>query len=424
MSRPLIVDVDDQVLSWLAAAGEPAEVLAKLARSAASGVRLPNEERRHRTNESLRVEREKTDSAVGARRDADEDAADQVIKTARDRADAVAEAYRKILEPQGGVLAAAGDARAAATNDERAAADDVLEEQRNERRRSGIHDLTSERKITDEDLGGERAEADDVLVDQRAANEQLIRTTIRAHELAEAAEEAKERAVESERELRVVSEFREMFIGILGHDLRTPLSSIVMAAALLLRRGNLDEQDAEMVTRIVRSSQRVTRMVSQLLDLTRARLGGGFPLDISRLDLQVTCQNVVDELGANVELDARGDLTGHWDDDRLTEVLVNLVGNAIEHATLQTTVTLWARTDGDDVVVEVRNQGAPISPNVLPFLFEPFRRGRPHEKTALGHLGLGLYIAHEIVVAHGGTLDARSSDGTTTFAVRLPRRTN
>ena len=221
---------------------------------------------------------------------------------------------------------------------------------------------------------------------------------------------------------RELAEFRERFIGILGHDLRTPLSSIVMAAALLLERGHLDEQDAKTVARIIRSDQRMTEMITQLLDLTRARLGGGLPIERTPTDLREVIGHVVEEFDATIQQEVRGDVTGLWDRGRLAEVLSNLAGNAIEYATRGTVVVISAHAEGGDVVVEVSNQGEPIPADVLPFIFEPFRRARPREKSATGNLGLGLYIAHQIVRSHDGTLDGQSADGTTTFVIRLPRR--
>ncbi|MBK7864718.1 MAG: HAMP domain-containing histidine kinase [Archangiaceae bacterium] len=212
-----------------------------------------------------------------------------------------------------------------------------------------------------------------------------------------------------------------MFIGILGHDLRTPLGAISVGAALLLRRDRLAEKDQRIVARIMSSTERMSRMITQLLDLTRARLGGGLPLEKKPADLAELCRLTVEEFEAHVELEVRGDLTGQWDSDRLTEALSNLTGNALEYATPGTPVRLVARADGDHVVVEVKNEGAPIASDVLPFIFEPFRRGKQNEKSPTGNLGLGLYIARQILLAHGGTLDAGSAAGTTTFVMRLPR---
>jgi signal transduction histidine kinase len=282
-------------------------------------------------------------------------------------------------------------------------------------------DLAGDRKTTDEGLTGERSHSDTLIVDQREANEQLVRATLRAQELAIQADEATKRAEEIGQELRKVAEFREMFIGILGHDLRNPLWGISMATGELLRRGLLDERDTKMVVRIVNASQRMGRMITQLLDLTRARLGGGLPLELKPVDLRELCQHIVDELEATIELKVEGEATGTWDPDRLAEALSNLVGNAIEHAAPATAVTVEVHTADAEVVVEVRNQGDPIPAAVLPFIFEPFRRAGQERKSTTGNLGLGLFIAHQIVISHGGTLEARSGGGTTTFVMRLPR---
>lgn len=220
---------------------------------------------------------------------------------------------------------------------------------------------------------------------------------------------------------RILAEFREMFIGMVGHDLRTPLGSIDMAATLLIQRGHLDQRDAETAARIIRGSQRISRMITQLLDLTRARLGGGLPIEVKPTDLDEICRNVVEEFGATIQLEIEGDVKGTWDPDRMAEVLSNLAGNAIEYGTQGTVVIVKARGDEADVVVEISNQGEPIPADLLPFIFAPFRRARQREKPGTGNLGLGLYIAHQIVLSHGGTLDVHCADGTTTFVMRLPR---
>ena len=278
--------------------------------------------------------------------------------------------------------------------------------------------------------GEQDPEADDELSairkmirDQREANEQLVRATLRAEEASDEAQEARARAEQRERELRTVAEFREMFVGILGHDLRTPLASIGMSAGLLLERGQLDEQDTGVVRRIVASTQRMSRMITQLLDLTHARLGGGLPIEARPTDLRDVCHLVVEEFGPGaVRLELEGDVTGFWDPDRLTQALSNIAGNAIEHAAPETAVVIDAHADGAEIVIEIRNEGKPIPAEVLPYIFEPFRRGKQREKSKAGNLGLGLYIAKQVALAHGGRLDARSADGTTTFVMRMPRQ--
>jgi PAS domain S-box-containing protein len=210
--------------------------------------------------------------------------------------------------------------------------------------------------------------------DLREANQQMVSATIRAQELTEEAEAATARATESERELREIGEFRDMFIGILGHDLRGPVAAINMTAANLLRRPHLDEQAKNHLARIITGSQRMIRMISQLLDLTRARLGGGFPLEPKPVDLREVCRNVVEEFEAPIHLEVEGDVTGNWDPDRLTEALSNIAGNAVEHAAPGTVVVVKAHAEGPEVVVEIINQGDPIPGDLLPFIFEPFRR--------------------------------------------------
>ena len=105
----------------------------------------------------------------------------------------------------------------------------------------------------------------------------------------------------------------------------------------------------------------------------------------------------------------------------MAEALSNITGNAIEHAAPGTPVVVRAHAEGGEVVVEISNRGSEIPADLLPIIFEPFQRGKG-EKSAAGNLGLGLYIAKQIVLAGGGTLDARSADGTTTFVMRLPRQ--
>ncbi len=280
----------------------------------------------------------------------------------------------------------------------------------------------TESKQAEDNLGRIVGSVSDTARDLREANEHMVSATIRAQELAEEAEAGRARLTESERELRAVAEFREMFIGILGHDLRNPVGSIEMTATSLLRHGRLDEKAKQQVTRIIGSSKRMTRMISQLLDLTRARLGGGFPLEPKPTDLGEVCRNVVEEFEAPIELEIEGDVTGTWDPDRLAEALSNIAGNAIEHAEPGTTVAVKAHADGPEVVVEISNWGEPIPADVLPFIFEPFRRARQQESSTTGNLGLGLYIAKQIMNAGCGTLAAYSADGRTTFLMRLPRQ--
>lgn len=260
-----------------------------------------------------------------------------------------------------------------------------------------------------------------LLDDQREVNERLVGVAIRAEERSDEADAARDRAEANERELRSIADFRETFIGIISHDLRNPLAATVLNVTEMIDRGHLDPVDKKSAARILRATERMIRMIEQLTDLTRARLGGGIRITAVPTDLGVVARQIIDELeSGRVRLDVVGDLTGTWDSDRLAQVLSNIVGNALRHARPETEVVVELRADGAEVVATITNLGNPIAPEVMPILFEPFRRGRSLDASTK-NLGLGLYIADQIVRAHGGTLAARSSHGTTTFEIRLPR---
>lgn len=259
--------------------------------------------------------------------------------------------------------------------------------------------------------------------DQRDANEQLVLEALRAHEEVDASRV-------TEADLRAVAEFRERLIGIVGHDLRSPLSAILMGAGLLLQRGDLRAEDARVVERIVSSGHRMMRLIRDVLDFTRARLGNGLSIEPKPADMRIICRFVAEEqsLASSTPVlwNAEGDVAGTWDSDRIVEALSNIVGNAIQHANAGTAVKLEARDEDEGIVVAITNEGPPIPPSILPYIFEPFRRAEASDQmppaTQSGHLGLGLYIASQIVRSHGGWIDAESSHGRTTFSIRLPRR--
>jgi signal transduction histidine kinase len=224
-----------------------------------------------------------------------------------------------------------------------------------------------------------------------------------------------------------IGEFREQLIGIVGHDLRNPLNAILLAAYLLLKREGLGEKETELARKITRSASLAARLIDQLLDLTRSRLGGGIPIDPERFDMNDVCQQVIGETEIThpdrpLRVDVRGDLTGVWDRDRVYQLLGNLVGNAVQHGEPRTSIDL--RVDGreTEVVIEVANRGEPIPADTLPFIFDAFRQGRTVHPSRTHGLGLGLFIAQGIAHSHGGSIAATSSqtDGTT-FRVRLPR---
>jgi signal transduction histidine kinase len=268
--------------------------------------------------------------------------------------------------------------------------------------------------------------------DQCEANELLTVAATRAHEEADVALGA-QRCAEDDAtanrdtatELRAMAEGRERLIGIVGHDLRSPLTTVVLAAGRLARSDRLTPEDAELTRRIITSGTRMSAMVSDLVEFTRTRLGGGFHLTLRTCNLGQLCRGIVDELriasSVTIECISVGDLNGRLDGGRISEALSNLTSNAVDHATPGTTVRIAATEDGDSVLAEVTNRGDTISAEAIPEIFKAFHRGDSAAYRGGGHLGLGLYIASEIARAHRGTLTVRSADGTTTFALRLPR---
>ncbi|HEU0033906.1 MAG TPA: GAF domain-containing sensor histidine kinase [Kofleriaceae bacterium] len=221
--------------------------------------------------------------------------------------------------------------------------------------------------------------------------------------------------------------YNEIFAGILAHDLRNPLGAVMSAAHLLLRRADVDvDKIRRPVDRILSSTERMSRMVDQLLDFTRARVGGGIAIHPRDTHLAELCQQATSELELvhpswRLTCDARGELAGTWDADRLLQVVSNLVANAGHHGTPDAEIRI--RLDGthaDRVTFEVHNAGA-IPEALQPTLFDPFLATR-HPRDHSRGLGLGLYIIRQIVVAHGGTIDVTSSEETgTSVVVVLPR---
>jgi signal transduction histidine kinase len=217
--------------------------------------------------------------------------------------------------------------------------------------------------------------------------------------------------------------FRDLFIGVVSHDLRTPLGAVTAGAALLALPEDNPERRVRVASRIISSAQRMERMISDLLDLARARLGGSISLKRRPANLQQVCEEALIEIRAGypdamLRWEGRGDLRGEWDVDRLTQVVSNLVANAIQHGT-GTPVTISGQEEGDWVTLAVHNGGAPIPPEVLPFVFEPLARGSADSGQ---NIGLGLFIARAVVAAHGGDIQVTSSsDEGTTFRARLPK---
>jgi signal transduction histidine kinase len=232
---------------------------------------------------------------------------------------------------------------------------------------------------------------------------------------------------QQEAEARQLAEFERQILGIVSHDLRNPLSAIIASASFLRDDESLGNRQLRAVQRIARSADRMARMIADLLDFTRGRLGGGIPLSRQPGNLRHICRHVVDELeashpGRELRLTAEGHFLGEWDADRLAQVIGNLGKNALDYSPEGTPVDFRLHEEGAALCLEVHNQGGPIPADRISQLFEPFRRGAQDEGRTSPGLGLGLYIVQQIVQAHGGTIAVHSTaaDGTT-FTVRLPR---
>lgn len=225
---------------------------------------------------------------------------------------------------------------------------------------------------------------------------------------------------------------KETFLAILAHDLRTPLGAIYSSAAFMLETGELEEPHRSLTARVAVSAKRAAAMVADLLDFTRSRLGGGIPIARAEMSLGRIVRDAVDEIsaahpGRRVQVDTRGEQRGRWDAARLSQAFGNLIGNAVQHGGQDSTVTVRIEEqDGAHVAVAIHNHGVPIPSDQLDGIFNPMKAaqapagGRP--AGPMGGLGLGLYIAEQIVSAHGGRISIASSEAAgTTFTVVLPR---
>ncbi|MFL5351539.1 ATP-binding protein [Archangium sp.] len=267
------------------------------------------------------------------------------------------------------------------------------------------------------------AGAQDYLVKGQATGPLLVRALRYAIERKRA-----EEGLKREEAARQTAVFREQFLGILGHDLRNPLQAISGNAALLLRYGGLSEPQRKAVNRISISADRMARMIGDILDFTRTRLGGGYTLARTWVNVHDVLRQVVEELEVahpqrRFELSVSGTGWGEWDADRIAQAASNLVGNAVQYSPEDSAIRVVVRDEGEGVRVEVHNLGPPIPTERMPHIFDPFVRGRDGARSGgRSGLGLGLYITHEIVKAHGGSLQVRSTEAEgTCFWLNLPR---
>lgn len=222
---------------------------------------------------------------------------------------------------------------------------------------------------------------------------------------------------------------RNIFLGILGHDLRSPLGAILLSSEVLLRAGDLPAKPTKIASRIYTSVKRASKIVGDLLDFTRTQLGSGIPIQPSSCDLALACEGMVEEARAyhpecQIDFECAEPVIGSFDNPRMEQVIANLIGNAVQHGDELQPISVVLRSDGEIAELAVTNQGPPITPDAIASIFNPMVRHLQSGNLEYGSgagLGLGLHIASAIVSAHHGSIEVFSKAGLgTTFTVRIP----
>jgi signal transduction histidine kinase len=275
----------------------------------------------------------------------------------------------------------------------------------------------------------QRARALETEIQHRQELEQALREALTERTRAE---EELRACVKREKEARERAEasdaFKEMFLGILGHDLRNPLNTVLTTARIMQisADGAADGERGRRLERIVSSGVRMQRMIAQLLDVARARLAEGIPVTgAATQDLTPLAEKIVDEARAahparRIELRRQPPCLAHVDADRFEQVASNLIGNAITHGDPGQPITVALSAVDGMTTFSVHNFGNPIDPSLMPVIFDPFKRGAQSGARPDG-LGLGLYIVERIVIAHGGRMEVVSSaQSGTRFTASFP----
>ncbi|MBC9968006.1 HAMP domain-containing histidine kinase, partial [Ralstonia insidiosa] len=224
---------------------------------------------------------------------------------------------------------------------------------------------------------------------------------------------------------RRTERIRDLFAGVLAHDLRSPLGAILASGELLLREESLSSRGAKAAASIQRSVVSMRRMIDDLLTFTRTRLDDVLPATFTPQDMGTLCSDAIEEVrasysAAHIHLRLIGELSGIWDGDRIRQLIVNLLTNAVRYGVGE--IVVEARADQEQMTIMVSNEGNPIPASAIPTLFDPLTRAtRPDRTGSAAGLGLGLYICQCIAQAHHGTISVQSSDRGTTFTVQIPR---
>lgn len=235
-----------------------------------------------------------------------------------------------------------------------------------------------------------------------------------------------DRERQDQEQIALTSQFSQWVLSIVSHDIRNPLAAIDASARVLAVRAGDDPPVRGIAERIRRNVDRIMHIVQDLLDFSHDRYGRGIPIVLARADMRGVCQEVADEVlssapDRHIAVECTGDTSGNWDGHRIAQAVSNLLGNAVQHSPAGTPVRVDVRGERDQVVVEVRNEGA-IAHDRITTLFEAFGSSAPQRDGRQGGLGLGLFIARAIARAHHGNIEVDSApERGTTFRVTLPR---
>ncbi|HEX9960139.1 MAG TPA: sensor histidine kinase [Pyrinomonadaceae bacterium] len=228
-----------------------------------------------------------------------------------------------------------------------------------------------------------------------------------------------------------VDRSRQTFLAILGHDLRSPLNSISMAASYLLKSGGLANQQMSVVTNAKKSVSTMSRMINDLLAYASAQIGREIPILPAAANMENICRAALDEIQTAYpevvfHFETAGELNGRFDAARMQQVLSNLLNNAVKYGEKGLPLTLSATGEAETITLQVKNLGNVIPPESMQVIFNPLIQLPAKEATSGAHLsasiGLGLFITREIVKGHNGTIKVESTEnGGTVFSIRLPR---
>jgi signal transduction histidine kinase len=224
-----------------------------------------------------------------------------------------------------------------------------------------------------------------------------------------------------------VRQAKDRFLAILGHDLRTPIGAIVTSTRFMLDTGELPEPHLTLVSRMEGTARRMNRLVADLLDFTRTRFGDTIPIVTAEMDAARMVDDVASEVRAShptsiITVHSTGGTRGHWDWERLTQAITNLVSNAVHHGAEGAPIEIELDGSAEELVISVRNQGPAIAADQLERIFDEMKALGAPRGGDRRHLGLGLYIVDKIVRAHRGSIMVQSSpEHGTVFTVHLPR---